>query len=141
MQFPEADFKTRSSEGADFIFDPIRKAWIKLNPEEWVRQNLIAYLNRVVHIPFSLIAVEKRLKVGELYRRFDIVAFKDAKPWLLVECKAMDVPLTSATISQMLAYVSALQCPYFIMSNGNVTHGWQVKQNQFFELAQFPVYK
>lgn len=140
VQFPEPDFRITSRDGNDYIFDAVRKNWIRLTPEEWVRQNMIAFLNRVLHIPLSLIAVEKQLKVGELSRRFDIVVFRQSVPWLLIECKSMDVPLGDATISQMLSYVSALQCPYFFITNGRATYGWQVQQSQFAVLESFPSY-
>eukprot|EP01035_Chromulina_nebulosa_P060206 gene60206-82369_t len=93
IQFPAPAFRTRKREidDANEIFDSNRKRWLLLTPEEWVRQNFVAFLIQNMKIPASLIGLEKQLKVGELKKRFDIVVYKnDAQPWMLVECKAMD---------------------------------------------------
>jgi hypothetical protein len=139
--FPDPAFRIRQQENFDEIFDPVRKRWIMLTPEEWVRQNFIAFLAEKCSIPVSLVAVEKMIKVGELNRRFDIVVYsKTGRPWLLVECKAINVVLNHQTISQMFSYVSALQCPYFFITNGTQTFGWQVSEGRIMELEQFPDY-
>jgi hypothetical protein len=140
--FPSPSFRIRQQGDFDEVFDPVRKRWIMLTPEEWVRQNFISFLGESCGIPVSLVAVEKKLKVGELNRRFDIVVYsKEGQPWLLVECKAMNVLLSHQTISQMLSYVSALNCPYFFITNGSQTFGWQVLEGKITELEKFPEYK
>ena len=141
IQYPPANFRIRQQNDVDEIFDPVRKRWVLLTPEEWVRQNFIAFLRENCSIPFSMIGVEKKLKVGELSRRFDIVVFANTgQPWLLVECKAMDISLGPKTISQVLSYVSSLACPYFIISNGSHTYGWQIGGGKVFPIEVFPPY-
>ena len=67
-------------DGKDHIFDPLRKKWIRLTPEEWVRQNFIQYLLQVKQYPPSLIAIEKEIMVGELKKRFDILVYQNSRP-------------------------------------------------------------
>lgn len=119
IQFPPPHFKIETREGVDFIFDRLRKKWVVLTPEEWVRQNFIQYLLISQNIPASLIAVEREFKVGDLSKRFDILVFdRDGKPWLLVECKSMEMPLDDKVLAQMLRYYSSLPVPYFVITNG-----------------------
>ena len=72
VNYPEPAFRIKQEEGKDYIFDTIRKRWLLLTPEEWVRQNFIQYLVQVKGYPLSLIAVEKELRLGELKKRFDL---------------------------------------------------------------------
>lgn len=142
IQFPAPAFRTRKREidDANEIFDSNRKRWLLLTPEEWVRQNFVAFLIQNMKIPASLIGLEKQLKVGELKKRFDIVVYKnDGQPWMLVECKAMDVQLSQKTISQTLSYLSGLTCCYAVITNGSFTYGWDVS-NGFSPLEVFPGY-
>lgn len=86
-------FKIKAINGKDQIFDPFRKTWVVLTPEEWVRQNLLQYLVQTLHYPSSLIAVEKEIKLGELSKRFDIVVYKNELAWMIIECKEAKVAL------------------------------------------------
>ena len=141
IQFPTPEFRIRLEDGFDEIFDEIRKQWVKLTPEEWVRQNFISYLVRSNSVPAALISVEKEIRVGELKRRFDIVVYdKNGAPWLLVECKAIDVSLTEKTISQMLGYLSELTCKYVFITNGSYTWGWEICGNGFKALDHVPTF-
>ena len=65
VQYPEPDFKIRKEEGREQVFDRFRKKWVTLTPEEWVRQNFVAYLTQVLKYPESLLAIEKEIKLGE----------------------------------------------------------------------------
>ena len=104
------------------MFDPIRKKWIILTPEEHVRQYLIAYLIGTMHYPAAMIAVEKTLKVGAMSKRFDLVVYdRNHKPWMLAECKEPEVPITEQTLHQLLNYQRTLQCNYWLLSNGHQT--------------------
>src|ERR1039458_9511000 len=110
--------KLRQNEGKTSIFDPIRKKWLILTPEEHVRQYMIQYLTGVMRYPASLLAVEKTILVGKLNKRFDIVAYnRDHKPWMLVECKAPEVRVSESTLHQLLSYQSAVQCGYWLLTN------------------------
>ncbi|MES2646647.1 MAG: type I restriction enzyme HsdR N-terminal domain-containing protein [Bacteroidota bacterium] len=142
IQFPPPDFRIRMQEGFDEIFDGIRRQWIKLTPEEWVRQNMIAYLVKTIFVPPMLISIEKEIRVGELKRRFDIVVYdKNGSPWLLVECKAITVNLSGKTIGQTLGYLSEMKCPYIVITNGSYTYGWKIAKGGFQALTQLPIYE
>jgi hypothetical protein len=109
----------KEEEGKEFIFDEFRRQWLRLTPEEWVRQNFLQYLLQVKKYPAPLTAVEKEIRLGELKKRFDILVY-DAqhKPWLMVECKGMDVTLNQAVLEQVLRYNIALPVPYLVITNG-----------------------
>ncbi|MBX2905735.1 MAG: type I restriction enzyme HsdR N-terminal domain-containing protein [Taibaiella sp.] len=114
--------RTKQEEGRAMVFDPIRRGWFVLTPEEHVRQYLVRYLLDVLQYPSALIAVEKLVKVGNLNRRYDVVVFgRDHKPWLLAECKSPDVPVSEATLHQLLAYHSAMPARYWLLTNGAQT--------------------
>jgi hypothetical protein len=141
VQFPSPAFRIRQQENYDEIFDTIRKRWLVLTPEEWVRQNFIAYLVQTVNVVPSLISIEKEISVGELKKRFDIVVYtRDGLPWMLIECKSMDINLTGKTLDQMLAYLSEMRCPFVIITNGTYTYGWKITGQGCILLEKFPEY-
>ena len=119
LNFPHFEFKFRNIKGRQEIFDPVRHKFVKLTPEEWVRQHLIAYLTQVKGYPLSMIGVEKQLLLNNLLKRFDLVIFnRNGSPLLLVECKAPGIKLTENTFDQAARYNILLQAEYFIISNG-----------------------
>jgi len=114
--------KLRPAGDKTTVFDPIRKKWVVLTPEEHVRQYLIAYLTEVMRYPPALLAVEKTITVEKLARRFDVVAYnRDHQPWLLAECKAPEVPVSETTLRQLLTYQSTVQSSYWLLTNGHQT--------------------
>ncbi len=131
--------RIRETDRGDEIFDPYRKKWVYLTPEEWVRQSLLAYLVHRMQYPSTLIAVERGLKVGELNRRFDAVIFNRAgKPYMLIECKAPGEKIEDAAISQLLAYQTTLGALFLMLSNGHTTRCWQVAGNTVIEQTVIP---
>jgi hypothetical protein len=137
-QFPKADFKIKKTTGVDYIFDPIRKSWIQLTNEEWVRQNFIAYLVQEGYPP-SFIAVEKEIKLNGLKKRFDILVYdSDHKPWMLVECKAHDIVLGKQTFDQVLLYNMSVPVSYILITNGNVSMCWKKEGTGLAELERLP---
>jgi len=101
------------------IFDIIRRKYVALTPEEWVRQHIIHYLVEEKEVPRSLIAVEKLLKVNQLNRRTDVVVYNNSlKPVLLAECKSHLVKITQEVFDQAARYNLSLDVKYFILTNG-----------------------
>jgi hypothetical protein len=141
IQFPKHDFKIKSNEGREIIFDECRKLWVTLTPEEWVRQNFIQYLLQVMKYPSSLIAIEREITINDTKRRFDIVVFNNARPWMIIECKEMNVPLSEAVIRQALNYNTSLQVQYIVITNGTSTFALQVNGMQHEWMEQLPVFK
>ena len=140
IEYPQHPFKIKKEDGKELIFDECRKQWFLLTPEEWVRQNFLQYLLQVKQYPSSLIAVEREIALGELRKRFDIVVFKDAKPWMIVECKEMNAPLNEAVVKQVLNYNISLQVAYLVITNGTSTFALELKGEQFQWMNELPVF-
>ncbi len=138
--YPENKPSIKTDNGKEFIFCNIRKRWFVITPEEWVRQNFILYLIVNLHYPASLIAVEKQLKLAEVKKRFDIVVYKGMHPFMIVECKEMNVPLSESTISQVLNYNSTIQAPYIVVTNGNYCAAFLKQENKFVEIEELPFF-
>ena len=131
--------RIREGKRGDEIFDPFRKKWVMLNPEEWVRQSLLAYLVQKQGYPGSLVAVERQVKVGELNRRFDALVFdRKGRPWMLIECKSPDESLGGDVVSQLLAYQSALQAAALLVANGRQIRCWLIQDREVIEVNSFP---
>ncbi|MGA2822712.1 MAG: type I restriction enzyme HsdR N-terminal domain-containing protein [Bacteroidales bacterium] len=121
LNLPGTTFRTRSKGEKLEIFDSVRKKFVALTPEEWVRQHFIHYLTDHRNVPHSLIAVETSLHYHRLKKRSDIVVYgKDGAPCLIVECKAPEVTVTQAVFDQVAMYNMALKVPYLAVTNGMV---------------------
>ena len=139
VDFPSYDFKVQSIGGKDQIFDPCRKKWVALTPEEWVRQNFLNYIIEVKKYPSSLIAVEKEIKINGLKKRFDIVVYDtNSNPWMLIECKEMEVALTEKVLTQTLGYHSFLQSKFIILTNGINCMAFENNNDQFNAISELP---
>lgn len=118
LNLPFYNITLKEENGKQFIYDDIRKKYLSLTPEEWVRQNFIKYLISEKNVPASLIVIEKGLKLNELSKRADILIYKDSSPILLVECKAPKVKITQDTFDQISRYNLTFKVPYLIVTNG-----------------------
>jgi hypothetical protein len=137
--FPAPVFKLEKREGKDFIFDTIRRQWIQLTDEEWVRQNFIRFLVQETNYPETLIAVEKEIQLGELKKRFDILVYdKNHQPWMLVECKASNISLDDKVFQQVLRYHISVPCSFLFITNGQHTFGWEKVRGELKEIQQMP---
>ena len=111
--------RTRIFNNKEQIFCEWRHRWVRLTPEEWVRQQLLHRLVSEYGYPASLIAVEKAITVGEAKKRCDAVVYDSAmQPLVLIECKAETVPLTQKTLDQAITYNRKLNVPYLLLYNG-----------------------
>jgi hypothetical protein len=141
IEYPPYQPKIKKEQGKEFIFDDIRKQWIMLTPEEWVRQNFLQYLIHVKKYPAALMAVEKELMLGELKKRADIVVFgTDSKPWLMVECKEMNVPIDEKTLQQILRYRISVPVRFIVVTNGSYCFAFELKDGSFIEINELPVH-
>jgi hypothetical protein len=119
LNFPSYEFRIRNSAGGKEIFDPVRKAWTALTPEEWVRQHAAAWLQDAKGYPASLMAIEKRIKVNGLTRRCDIICHDAfAAPLVIVECKSPEVNITQELFDQAARYNLTVGAQYFLLTNG-----------------------
>lgn len=141
VRFPEPLFRTKKEGAQTFIFDAIRRSWLLLTPEEWVRQNFVAYLREKMQYPAAYIALEKELLLNGLKKRFDLLVYDRAhEPWMLVECKASEVALSEAVLQQVLRYNITLPVPYLVVTNGNQTMAWEKRGGALVPLAELPVF-
>ena len=121
LNLPECDFRLRREEGKVWIFDTIRKKFVVLTPEEWVRQHFVNYLITQKQIPRSIIRIEGGLIYNELQKRSDIVVYdREGRPWLIVECKSPTIAVSPAALAQVALYNSKLQAAYICITNGLV---------------------
>jgi hypothetical protein len=141
VAYPEPGFRMKQEEGKHYIFDPIRKIWLLLTEEEWVRQNFVAYLVQEKHYPSTLIALEKELLLNGLKKRFDVLVYDaNHQPWMMVECKAPHVPLSEDVLQQVLRYNMALPVHYIIITNGDTTMGWKKEGTGLQLIRELPPY-
>jgi hypothetical protein len=141
INYPAYPFKIKEEKSKEFVFDEIRKQWVRLTPEEWVRQNFLRYLVEVMKYPSSLIAVEREIKLNDLNKRFDIVVFNNSSvPWLLVECKSMDEVLDEKVAMQVLRYNIALPVDFMIITNGEYVFGFEKVSGELKEINELPAF-
>jgi type I site-specific restriction endonuclease len=121
LNLPDTTLRIRMKGEKQEVFDNVRKKFVALTPEEWVRQNFIHYLTDHRKVPRSLIAVEASLRYHRLKKRSDIVVYgKDGAPCLVVECKAPEVTMTQAVFDQVAMYNMSLKVPFLAVTNGMV---------------------
>lgn len=139
LQFPEFHFRVIGRGRQRYIFDRVRRRYVKLTPEEWVRQHLLYYLIDVAGYPTGLMAVEKMLPGDSQGRRADVVVYDPAmKPWMIVECKSPDVTLSDEVFMQMVGYNFPLQARYLLMTNGHLCWGCDCSTTPPCPLQAFP---
>ena len=144
LNFPQFEYRFKSTENKVSIFDVIRKKFIILQPEEWVRQHCVHYLINEKNYPKSLINVEKELNINGLKKRYDIVIFNpDGSILLIVECKSYDITINQDTFDQIARYNLALNAEFLMVTNG-INHYYcqmdtEAQRYQF--LRDIPNYK
>ena len=143
LNFPSYTFRLKSSENKPYIFDEIRKKFVTLQPEEWVRQHCLQYLINEKNYPKSLINVEKEIKINGLKKRYDIILFNtDGSIYLIVECKAPSITVSQNAFDQIARYNMTLNADYLMVTNGLNHYYCKVdfdeKRYQF--LKDLPIY-
>ena len=119
LNLPDHGVKTKQTPEGGTVFDPVRRKWVALTPEEWVRQHFLQFLVNDLHCPASLIAVERQLTLHGLSKRADLVVHgADGAPLALVECKAPGVKLDQAVFEQASRYNIVFRVAYLFVTNG-----------------------
>ena len=119
LNFPKYKFRFKSNENKTLIFDIIRKKFVVLTPEEWVRQHTIHFLTSEKKYPISHINVEKQLQLNDTVKRYDIVVFnKDGTIKIIVECKAPSIKTNQQTFDQIARYNLVLKSETLMVTNG-----------------------
>lgn len=144
LNFPEADLKIKQEANKAMVFDFIRKKWLVLTPEEWVRQHLVNYLITYKSYPPSLISLEAGLKYNALNKRSDVLIYnKLAKPLFVLECKAPEVAIAQNVIEQVSVYNKTIGAQYLCVTNGLKHYCWTfiAEDNKFSFLKEIPDFK
>jgi len=144
LNFPKYSFRFKNKENKVSIFDAIRKKFVVLQPEEWVRQHCIRYLIEEKGFPKSLINVEKELIINNLKKRYDIVVFNpDGSIHLIIECKAPSIEINQTTFDQIARYNLKLNAMYLMVTNGLFHYYCQMdfKNERYIFLKNIPDYK
>ncbi|MDO5608449.1 MAG: type I restriction enzyme HsdR N-terminal domain-containing protein [Capnocytophaga sp.] len=143
LNFNPYSFRLRNDGNNVSIFDEIRKKFVVLQPEEWVRQHVISYLTEEKGYPKSLINVEKELTVGSRTKRYDVVVYTPAGTIdVVVECKAPSVPITQRVFDQIARYNLTLQARNLMVTNGLEHYFCQMDylENRYIFLRDLPKY-
>ena len=143
LNLPEYDFRIKTEAGKHYIFDSLRKKFIVLTPEEWVRQHFIQYLTIEKKYPLSLMAVEKQIVINGQQRRFDLLIYdRNGQPLLIAEFKASQVKISQHTFDQVVRYNVALRVKYVVVSNGLQHFSCEMNnaENTYKYLKEIPVF-
>ncbi|MCQ2228295.1 MAG: type I restriction enzyme HsdR N-terminal domain-containing protein [Bacteroidales bacterium] len=142
LNLPPADLKVIEDKGLVKVFDPYRKKYVKLTPEEYVRQSFLSFLAQHLHYPIALTAVEHLVEINGLKQRADIVIYdRTFRPYLIVECKAASVPITKEVFAQALRYNTRLGVRYVVVTNGLAHYCAEIADGKAVFLKEVPVWK
>ena len=144
LNFPVYSFRFKNSENKVAIFDEIRKKFMLLTPEEWVRQHTVQFLLQDKKYPKSYINVVKLIKINELSKRYDVVVFQpNGDIFLLIECKAPGVPISQNTFDQIARYNLVLKAKYLMVTNGLNHYFCQMdfENEKYIFLNELPAYE
>ena len=141
LNFPEYNFRIKNSENKRLIFDPLRKIFVVLTPEEWVRQNFIEYLHNEKEYPISLMSVENLTIVNKQKKRTDLVCYNNkGNAILLIECKSEKINLNNKTFNQVQNYNYKINADYIIITNGIKTLCFNVENQKPLIVKKIPKY-
>ena len=143
LNLPEYNFRIITENGKLFIFDSIRKKFVVLTPEEWVRQNFIEYLKNEKNYPANLMSVEKQILVNGKQRRFDLLIYnRNGEPIVIIEFKSPDIKINQNTFDQVVRYNMALRVKKVIVSNGLQHFACEIdyKSNNYTYLKEIPAF-
>ncbi len=145
LNLPQYNFRIKNENEKTYIFDSQRKKHVILTPEEWVRQNFIQFLIQDRGFPSAYIAIEKELILNGLKKRCDAVVYNEnAEPYIIIEFKAPNIPITQKTFDQLAVYNAKLKVNIFMISNGIEHYCCKIdyensKYNYFREIPTFPI--
>ena len=143
LNLPEFEANIIKEDGQEKIMDIVRKKYVALTPEEWVRQHVIHYFRNYLDVPYTLMAVEKAFTIGNVSKRFDIAVYTNKKkPVLLSECKSPDVPIKQKVFDQAAIYNMKLHVDYLFVTNGLTHFGGKIdyQNRRFHFLKALPDY-
>ncbi|GAB1446282.1 type I restriction enzyme HsdR N-terminal domain-containing protein [Flammeovirgaceae bacterium] len=129
LNLPSISPKIKKEQGKVLIFDIIRKKYVVLTPEEWVRQHFVQHLIQNLNYPRALFRIESSLTYNKLQKRSDIlIRDREGKPWMLVECKSASIKLTQKAFNQIAVYNMTIGATYLAVTNGMVHYCWRAPE-------------
>ncbi len=141
LAFPPIEARIVEESRGVMIFDAVRSRYVRLTPEEWVRQHLIGFLISHRGVPLSLVAVEKGFDVSGQSKRADVVVYRrDGRPWLLAECKAPGVAIGDAALRQVARYARVIHADVLALTNGLRHEAFAVASGALTPLEDLPAY-
>jgi hypothetical protein len=144
LNLPQYSFKIKGKESNEMIFDQVRRKYVRLTPEEWVRQNFIQYLIYAGKYPSGLLGIEVMFRLNKLKRRVDILVHnRSGKPVMIVECKAPEVKIDDKVFEQIVTYNMGYRVPYIVVTNGLLHYACRIfPEERRFEFLNFiPLYE
>lgn len=143
LNLPPYEFRIKTEDEKKFIFDSVRKRFVQLTPEEWVRQNFMRFMITEKKYPESLMAVEKQIILNEILFRFDLLVYRrNGQPLLIAEFKAPNIKITQETFDQVVRYNMALKAETIVVSNGmqHFVCNIDYQNNSYSYLKEVPSY-
>lgn len=142
-QLPLYDLQIRQGDEKQEVWDGLRKKWLVLTPEEYVRQCLLRFLIEEKNVPPGLISVERGLKYNSLQKRYDAVVYdREGQPLIATECKRPTVPIDESTMMQLVTYNSKIGAAYLLLTNGKELHFFGLnEENVFRRMTAIPVFE
>lgn len=148
LNLPQYSFRIAGKEGSEMIFDSLRRQWVRLTPEEWVRQHFVQYLIHEGQYPAGLIGIEMIFRLNTLKKRADILVHdRSGNPVMIVECKSPDINISNfyedKVYGQVGEYNMEFDLPYVIVTNGIVNYAFRFNRGtkQYEHLLEIPFYK
>ena len=148
LNLPSYSFRITGKEGSEMILDPLRRKYVRLTPEEWVRQNFVQYLIREGKYPPGLIGIEVLFSYNKMKKRVDILVHdRKGEPVMIVECKSPDTNISDfyedKVYDQIGEYNFGYKVPYLIVTNGmlNYAFRYSIEVNRYEHLLEIPLYE
>jgi hypothetical protein len=144
LNLPQYSFRITGEDGKEMILDTIRRKFVKLTPEEWVRQNFVQYLINEGKYPSGLIGIEVLSRFNKMKRRVDILIHdRSGQPVMIVECKAPEVKIDDKVFDQIVCYNLGFKVPYLIVTNGLDHFACKIDftENKYEFLLVIPLYE
>tara|TARA_R110002072_G_scaffold91862_4_gene204779 strand:- start:1335 stop:1790 length:456 start_codon:yes stop_codon:yes gene_type:complete len=139
LNLPKPELKLAKKDNILMVWDNLRKKYLKLTPEEWVRQHFVHYMKSLKY-PETCIALEGGFRINDQLKRTDIMVYKNGKAAMIIECKAPQVPISQKTMDQASSYNSHYKVDYLILSNGlkHIAAKCDFENQKYLQLKQIP---
>ena len=142
LNLPQFELRQRQTDDYKEIWDPVRRKFVALTPEEWVRQHIISLIIEHLGYPRTVLRIERAVKKHYLDRRTDIIVYHQQLPFIIVECKAPSIPIDKKVLEQAAHYNNTLKAPYLMVTNGLIHWAAKLQNSGFYEpILAIPTYR